>query len=207
MDFDLFSNNFQESEDQDNSKWKHYAVNHLIFLDKPNACMLKTKKYYILREEVCGSIYDDDDPIEVFVAEEGSVLTESNAEKQPVEKNILSLSLFNLEHFIIETTYEQLCDISYLEASFLVTIKKPIKRLEAIVNRKQLNLAIKAEIGDFIRVDGKICRVNDIGDSNGKTGTYFHVTYEVSEFLVLEKVNYIDAKLIGSTYTNLNFSL
>lgn len=198
--------NFQESEDQDKSKWNHYAVNHLIFLEKPNARMLKTRKYYLLREEVCGSIYDNDHLIEMFVAEDGSLLTENNPEKQPVEKNMLSLSLFNLEHFIIETKHEKLCNISHLEACFLVTIEKPKARLEAIANRKQLNLAIKAEIGNFVQVDGKICRVNDIGDSNGKTGTYFHVTYEVSKSLVLEKVIYVDTKFFGSTNTNLNFS-
>ena len=141
--------------------------------------MFKTKKYYLLKEAVCGSIYDDDKHMQMFGAEEGSVVTESNSEKQPINKNTLTVSLYNLEHFIIETTYDKLIDISYLEASFLVTVKIPKERLEAVANHKKLDLAVQAEIGDIVRVDGKDCRVSDIGYSNGKAGTYFHITYQV----------------------------
>lgn len=141
--------------------------------------MFQTRKYYLLKEAVCGSIYDEDKHIEMFGAEEGSVVTESNSEKQPINKNTLTVSLYNLEHFIIETTYDKLIDISYLEASFLVTVKILKERLEAVTSRKKLDLAIQAEIGNIVRVDGKDCRVNDIGHLNGKAGIYFHITYQV----------------------------
>lgn len=135
--------------------------------------------YYLLKEEVCGSIYDDEKQIEMFAAEQGSVVTDSNSEKQPINKNTLAVSLYNLQHFIIETTYDKLIGISYLEASFLVTVKISKERLEAVANRKKLDLAIQAENGNIVQVDGKDCRVNDIGHSNGKAGIYFHVTYQV----------------------------
>ena len=104
--------------------------------------MFQTRKYYLLKEAVCGSIYDEDKHIEMFGAEEGSVVTESNSEKQPINKNTLTVSLYNLEHFIIETTYDKLIDISYLEASFLVTVKILKERLEAVTSRKKLDLAL-----------------------------------------------------------------
>lgn len=84
--------------------------------------------------------------------------------------------MFDQKDFIIETTHSKLFDISYAEAQFLVTIDKPIERVRALEDQEQLLYAIHANIGDMVYINGKVNRISDIGPSQGKIGSYFHVT-------------------------------
>ena len=151
----------------------------MFFLKKRNPVILETKKYYVLKEEQCCSVYDEEKLIEIVVVERGIILTECDAEKQPVNKDTMCLNLFDQKDFILETTYNKLFDISYAEANFLVAINNPGERLKALENREQLAYAIHAKIGDYVHIDGKGHRIVDIGPSRKKTGYYFHVTYVV----------------------------
>ena len=88
----------------------------------------------------------------------------------------MCLSLFHQKYFILETTYNNLFDISYVEANFLVAIDDLGERLRALKNREQLEYDVNAKIGDLVHIDGKENRIFDIGSSREKTGFYFHVT-------------------------------
>ena len=117
--------------------------------------------------------------MEIVDVERGTVLTESDAGEELVNKNTMYLSLFDQKDFIIETTYNKLLDICYAEAKHLVTIDNPSERLKALEGQEQLEYAIHAKIGDLVHVDGKINQISDIGPSQGKTGLYFQVTHLV----------------------------
>ena len=151
----------------------------MFFLDKANPVILETKKYYVLNEESCAIIFDEEKPMEIVDVERGTVLTESDAGEELVNKDTMCLSLFDQKDFIIETTYNKLLDICYAEAKYLVTIDNPSERLKALEDQEQLEYAIRAKIGDLVHVDGKINRISDIGPSQGKTGLYFQVAHLV----------------------------
>ena len=157
-------------------------MNHLIFLEKSNPQILAGKKYYLLKEDICGMIFNDGNLMGAFNAASGSVLKECGAEKQSTNKYVSTFSLFYHQNFIIETTRDQVLEIGD-EKVFLVTLAKPMERFGAIFNREQLDLALSADIGDDVQINGQGCRIVGIGPSEGKAGHYFHAEYRVWIFL------------------------
>ena len=153
-------------------------MNHLIFLEKSNSQILAGKKYFLLQEDKRGVIYHDGELTGAFNAASGSVLKECGADKQSTNKYISTFSLFYHQNFIIESTRDRLLEIGE-EKVFLVTLAKPMERLGAIFDREQLDLALSADIGDDVQVNGQDCRIVGIGPSEGKAGHYFHVEYRV----------------------------
>ena len=131
-----------------------------------------------MQEDVCGMIFNDSKLMGAFNAASGSVLKECGANNQSTNKHTSTFSLFYHQNFIIESNRDRLLEIGE-EKVFLVTLAKPMERLGAIFNREQLDLALSADIGDDVQINGQDCRIVGIGPSEGKAGHYFHVEYRV----------------------------
>ena len=61
-----------------------------------------------------------------------------------------------------------------------------MEHLGAISNWKQWDLALSADVGAFVRVDGQNCRTVNTGPSEDKAGHYFHAAYQIWKLHVLK---------------------